>query len=134
MIGWKPVASWLTDQPQRCTVCGDVMAGRDLSTMPNYCQTDDCPGATNRTRVEVAPVGTGRREGAVVSDYEYRAVVSENGTDPEDWTLPVDEEEIAREHLAQLLDAEPPYASGWVERRPAGGWERVTDRESRHDD
>lgn len=54
--GWEPVATWVTEQPQRCTVCGAVWSGRELGYMPNFCDEDKCPGATDRLYVDVAPL------------------------------------------------------------------------------
>lgn len=48
MSGWEPVESWETEQPQRCTVCNEVLCGRELGYIPNICERAGCPGPTTR--------------------------------------------------------------------------------------
>ena len=66
--------------------------------------------------------------------YEWRACADDVPGDevPED-SLEAQSEAEARCLLAEL-DAEPPYAHRWIERRTAPGpWQRVPDEEGRRD-
>lgn len=52
---WEPLSSWQTEQPQRCTVCGDVLSGRELGYLPVMCERENCPPLPERKTVTVRP-------------------------------------------------------------------------------
>jgi len=52
---FTPEPQWEAEQPQRCSVCGDVWDGRELAYMPNFCDQERCPGSVDRVYLPVVP-------------------------------------------------------------------------------
>ncbi len=56
---WIPLDEWEAEIPQKCSVCGEVLTGRELGYLPMFCDgtpgREDCPGATDRLRTQVRP-------------------------------------------------------------------------------
>jgi hypothetical protein len=59
------------------------------------------------------------------STYEWRAVARDTGDMTVDYEGPFDTRQEAEMILPLLMDAEPTYDEGWIERRPKVEWERV---------
>lgn len=57
--------------------------------------------------------------------YEWRAVVRDTGDLTVDYEGPFDTLEEAICVLPALMQADPPYDEGWLERRPKVEWERI---------
>lgn len=57
--------------------------------------------------------------------WEWRACVRDTDDLTFDYEGPFATREEAEGILPGLMDAEPPYDEGWIERRPKAGWERV---------
>ncbi len=82
--------------------------------MPEHCPT--CGAAV---RVDGSDEGTMHYEQATQEpEWEYRAAVADDGgTYHGGWT---DREDVEVE-LPEMLNSEPPYHEGWIERRTKAG-------------
>jgi hypothetical protein len=58
-VNWEPVERWESQQPMRCTVCGETFVGKELTWMPVLCDHEGCPGPIQRQTVIVTPVVEG---------------------------------------------------------------------------
>ena len=66
---WTPVEEWYSEQPQECSVCGWVLAGRDLGYIPAMCEQDACPGLPTRSEPVLVRRATEHRD----CEHGYRA-------------------------------------------------------------